>query len=137
VQEHYRPGDVVLLRSGLIEAKYLPLDDPGAQEYLALPLCGYYDRGGMTVFNLPWSADQLYTGRLTPPAVREQIQRAPQIFFLVSTPPHRSWDWGSQERWMQHPGQPRRRVEERFFRGLEVRVYRLAEGNVDQLSSGD
>ncbi len=127
VQEHYRPGDVLLLRSGLIEAKYLSLEDPGAQEYLALPLCGFYDHGGMTVFNLPWHTDQLYSARLTPPAVQERVQGAPQIFFLVARLPSGSWDWRLQEKWVQRPGEPPpTKIEEHVFDSLQVRVYRMA-----------
>lgn len=125
VQQHYRPGDVILLRAGLIEAKYLSPETPGAQEYLALPLCGFYDRGGMTVFNLPWRAGELYSSPLTPVAVQQQAQLAPRVFLLVAAP--LDWDWGLLEKWLQQPGRPPRQVEKHSFEELGVRVYQPPE----------
>jgi uncharacterized membrane protein len=125
VQGQYQPGDVVLLRSGLIEAKYLSLDDAGAPKYLSLPLCGFYDRGGMTVFNLPWTTDQLQSSRLTPAAVRERVHGARKVFFLMAPLLSGTWDWTLQEKWIRGPGPPPEQLERRKFLSLEVRVYRL------------
>ena len=123
--EQYRPGDVVLIQSGLIEAKYLSPEEPGVNEYLALPLCGFYDRGGMTVYNLPWYAHDLATTPLLPAAARELAARAPQVFAIMPVWPP-GWDTALQERLFQVGGRPARTVEVRKFEGVEVQVYRLA-----------
>jgi len=123
--EEYRPGDLVLIQSGLIEAKYLSPEEPGVNEYLALPLCGFYDRGGMTVYNLPWNSDDLATTGFLPPAARELAARAPQVFAIMPVWPP---EWGAalQERLFRVGGRPARTVEARKFDKVEVRVYRLA-----------
>ena len=121
IQARYQPGDVVLLHSGLAPVKTLSPGVPGAQQYLAAPLGGFYDRGGMERFNLPWGAGELETSPFTPPDVRERVRRARQIFVLVNAPLE-VWDWGALERWIQEPGRPPRLKETKMFQELEVQV---------------
>jgi hypothetical protein len=121
-EEQYRSGDVVLLRSGLIEAKYLRPDQPGVNEYLSLPFCGFYDRGSMRVWNLPWSAEELPTTPLLPPEARDQISSARQVFVIVLAKPG-EWQWDWTERMLSRvPRTP----EVHLIDKVEVRVYRRA-----------
>jgi len=126
VEAHYRPGDLVLLRSGWTTVSNLAPTSP-AKEFLSSPLTGFYNRRPLPVSNLPWEAAQLFHSPHTPAEVRRQAQQAGQVFVLVN-PQRDGWDWEGVERWLQGPGGAPSEVERRRFLGLQLRVYRKAAG---------
>jgi hypothetical protein len=123
LEQNYRPGDVVLLRSGLIEANYLSWSDPGAREYLALPFSGFYDRGGMTVFNLPRNSERLRDSPLFPEIAQQEAKLARRLYFLVSAPMNGPWNWDLVERWATNGERPLIQSERMTFQELEIRTY--------------
>jgi uncharacterized membrane protein len=123
LNQNYRPGDVVLLRSGLIEANYLSWSDPGAREYLALPFSGFYDRGGMTIFNLPRNSERLRDSPLFPESAQKEAKLARRLYFLVSAPMNGPWDWDLVERWAANGDRPLIQSERMTFQELEIRQY--------------
>jgi uncharacterized membrane protein len=126
IGERYREGDLILMRSGLIEAKYLSLDLPQNREYLGLPLAGFYGPGGLNVVNLPWTAEELNSGPYLRASLRERMGRARQIIVVLNsqTVP---WSWTVFEQWLQESGRRPGSSEKRQFQVLEVRVYRSPE----------
>lgn len=122
LQQRYRPGDVVLLRSGLAVARAWSPQEPGVQDFLACPLDRFYNRSPMTVVNLPWDPRDMTSSPYTPPEMQAKAQRAEQVFVLVN-PLRDPWAWDPVEEWL---GQGMRAGEKRNFRGLLLRVYRPA-----------
>jgi hypothetical protein len=122
IEERYRPGDVVLLRSGLGPVRTWPPSEPGVQDFLSAPF-SVYTRTAMTVFNLPWDANQLSTSPYTPLEVRDRVRRADSVFVLVN-PLRDAWAWDSVESWVGEPDRPAQPMEKRNFQGLQLRVYR-------------
>ncbi len=120
IEQRYHPGDIVLLHSGLVEAKFLAPDTPGAQAYLAAPLSGFYNRLSMDVINLPWNAEELTVGSLTPPEIRERARQAPHVLVLMRDS---NWNWSLLEGWMLTPGQPPRKRSVAVFQIVEARAY--------------
>lgn len=123
IEEHSRPGDVVLLRSGLAPVKVLPPDRPGVREFLAAPLNGFYRCDIPAVYNLPWEPAELSTSPYSPPSMHESARRAGQVFVLVN-PLRERWDWQALERWLEQPDHPFAEPEKHSFSGLQLRVYR-------------
>jgi hypothetical protein len=122
IEGHYRPGDVVLLRSGFATLKGLTPDRPGAQEFLSCPLTGFYSHRPLKVYNLPWEASDLSSSPFTPPAVQSEVRQARRIFVLVN-PQRDQWDWKALERWIGPPGHSLTPVEKLHFAGLRLRIY--------------
>jgi hypothetical protein len=121
IEEQYQPGDIVLLRGGLVETQYLHPSQPWVNPYLASPICGFYDSGRLRVVNLPWRAEDLESSPFTAPA-RAQVRAAAQVFVLMNIQVA-PWDWELLQRWMQGESPPRQ-VERRSFGALRLRVYR-------------
>ena len=119
IQDHYRPGDVVLLRAGLTPVRAIAPDEPGVQSFLASPLAGFYNHGPLQIFNLPWHATELYSSPYTPPAVRDQARAAERVFVLVN-PLRERWNWEAVDSWLEPS---RVVVDRRSFQGLQLRVY--------------
>jgi hypothetical protein len=124
IQEQYRPGDVVLLRSGLSPVRVWSPTEPGVQDYLSCPLTGLCARMPMTVYNLPWSARELATSDYSPPALRKRALHARRLFVLVNLSPG-GWDWKAMDQWLLDPAAPPPHIEERGFGALEIRLYRF------------
>lgn len=121
IQKHYRPGDVVFVRSGFTQDRAWSPDEPEVQGLLTAALTGFYTKTPIAALGLPYSDLDLRRSRYAAIA-RDAGSRSNRIFALVDPGPG-DWRWQSLERWLQGTDPRFLEIDRRSFQWIELRVY--------------